>query len=157
MYFLELLEYEFVRQAFLAGSFIAVSAGIASVFVVLRRSLFFVHAIGHISITGAAFGVIYSFGALLGQLLINSLAAIGFASLDQKGKNYDLSVGMMLNFFLGAGVYLVSQLQYGKLGNILFQGSIHFSSHQHHFLGPDVATSIIRQSQSYLGRNSRSI
>lgn len=119
-----MLQIPFMRDAFIAGTVIGISCGITSVFVVLRRALFFVHSIGHISITGAAIAAIYRFDSLMGQLGINVLISYLFALFEGKIKDNDLAIGMLLNFFLGLGVYIISKLQYGNLETLLFQGSV---------------------------------
>mgnify|MGYP006381841855 CR=1 FL=1 len=46
--------YSFMRSALLAGLMVAVVCGVVSVFVILRRTGFAAHALGHMSLTGAA-------------------------------------------------------------------------------------------------------
>jgi zinc/manganese transport system permease protein len=57
--------YSFMQNALLAGLMVAVVCGVVSVFVILRRTGFAAHALGHMSLTGAAGA------ALLGLSLIH--------------------------------------------------------------------------------------
>lgn len=47
-----LLEYEFMRHAFFAGTLAAILSGIVGYFVIIRHLSFAAHALGHISFAG---------------------------------------------------------------------------------------------------------
>ena len=119
--------YSFMQNALLAGLMVAVVCGVVSVFVILRRTGFAAHALGHMSLTGAAGAALLGFPSLLGQLLLNSLAAVVMGLLGDKVKKNDLAFGVVLTFVLGLGAYFLFLFQNnyaGSVMSILF-GNIH--------------------------------
>ena len=76
--------YEFMQHAFIAGSLIAVICAVMSVFVILRRSAFAVHALGHTSLTGSSGAMLLGFSGITGQLVMNLLAAFIMGLLGDK-------------------------------------------------------------------------
>ena len=64
----QLFEYPFMRHAFVAGSIVAVVAGVVGYFVVLRQSSFAAHALAEIGFAGASGAVAFGFSAVLGLL-----------------------------------------------------------------------------------------
>ena len=49
-----MLEYEFMRNAFVAGSAVAIVGGAVGFFLVLRNLIFASHALSHVGFAGAA-------------------------------------------------------------------------------------------------------
>ena len=111
--------YSFMQNALLAGLMVAVVCGVVSVFVILRRTGFAAHALGHMSLTGAAGAALMGFPSLLGQLLLNSLAAIVMGLLGDKVKKNDLAVGVVLTFVLGLGAYFLFLFQNNYAGSVM--------------------------------------
>lgn len=108
-----------MRNAFLAGIIIASICGIISVLVVLRRSAFAAHALGHMGITGAAGSILIAINPLIGQLILNIIAAITIGCLGDKLKKNDTAVGIILTFILGLGVYFLFLFQNNYSGNVM--------------------------------------
>jgi len=52
----DMFAYEFMRNAFIAGTVAAILAGIVGYFVIIRNLSFAAHALGHISFAGASGG-----------------------------------------------------------------------------------------------------
>ena len=76
-----MFNYLFMQYAFIAGTIIAFICGIISFFVIIRRLSFASHALGHISLTGAAGAVLLNLSAITGQLTINLIAGILMGAL----------------------------------------------------------------------------
>ncbi|MBP7781490.1 MAG: metal ABC transporter permease [Burkholderiales bacterium] len=108
-----------MQNALLAGLMVAVVCGVVSVFVILRRTGFAAHALGHMSLTGAAGAALLGFPSLLGQLLLNSLAAVVMGLLGDKVKKNDLAVGVVLTFVLGLGAYFLFLFQNNYAGSVM--------------------------------------
>ncbi len=108
-----------MQYAFIAGTLIAIICGIVSFFVVLRKTAFAAHGLGHISLSGAAGGVLIGISAISGQLIANVLAGIIMGLLGDKIKKNDLAVGIVLTFFLGLGAYFLFLYQSGYAGSIM--------------------------------------
>ena len=100
-------EYSFMQNALIAGLIVATVSGIISVFVILRRSAFAAHALGHMSLTGAAGAGLISISAITGQLVLNITCSIIMGLMGNKIKKNDLSVGIVLTFVLGLGSYFL--------------------------------------------------
>ena len=81
-----MLHYSFMLHAFIAGTLIALITGIISYFVIIRKSAFAAHSLGHISLTGAAGGMLIGLSAMSGQLIANLLAGLIMGILGDKIK-----------------------------------------------------------------------
>lgn len=114
-----MFEYSFMQNAFLAGTIIAVICGIVSYFVIIRRTAFAAHALGHISITGIAGAVILGFSPIAGLLTTNIISAIIMGFIGDKIKKNDLAIGIVLTFFLGLGAYFLYLYQTGYSGGVM--------------------------------------
>ena len=114
-----MFEYSFMQNAFLAGTVIAIICGIVSYFVIIRRTAFAAHALGHISLTGAAGAVILGFSPMTGLLITNVISAIIMGFIGDKIKKNDLAIGIVLTFFLGLGAYFLYLYQTGYSGGVM--------------------------------------
>jgi zinc/manganese transport system permease protein len=103
-----MLQYEFVRNAFEAGTIIAILAGIVSYLVVLRRSSFAAHALGHVGFSGAAGAVLFGVAPIYGLLLFTTVSGSAIAALGQKASHRDVEIGTVLAFMLGLGLLFLS-------------------------------------------------
>lgn len=101
-------QYDFMRHAFLAGTIVAIVAGIVGYFVVLRRSSFAAHALSHVGFTGAAGAVLVGANPLIGLLVFTSAGGISMAWLGKRGATRDVEIGTVLAFMLGLGVLFIS-------------------------------------------------
>ncbi len=114
-----MLEYNFMQNAFMAGTVIAMTCGIVSYFIIMRRMAFAAHALGHISITGAAGAVLIGLSPILGLLTINITSAIIMGLIGDRIKKNDMAIGIVLTFFLGLGAYFLYLYQTGYSGSIM--------------------------------------
>src|SRR5437870_8225172 len=103
-----LLQYDFVQNAFLAGSLIAIMAAIIGYFVVLRAQAFAGEALADIGFAGATGAAILGISSLLGMLGLTLLAALGIGALGERVRGRDIEIGMVLSFALGLGVLFLS-------------------------------------------------
>jgi zinc/manganese transport system permease protein len=106
-----MLQYEFIRNAFEAGTIIAILAGIVSYLVVLRRSSFAAHALGHAGFSGAAGAVLFGVNPIYGLLAATMSSGIGISFLGQKAAHRDVEIGTVLAFMLGLGLLFLSFYQ----------------------------------------------
>lgn len=123
-----LLQYDFVQNAFLEGTLVAIMAAVIGYFVVLRAQAFAGEALADIGFAGAAGAAILGISSLLGMLGLTLLAALGMGALGERVRGRDIEIGMVLSFALGLGVLFLSiYIQSGTNANagvsILF-GSI---------------------------------
>lgn len=123
--FLSLFQYEFVQNAYLAGTMVAIIAAVMGYFVVLRAQAFASEALSDIGFAGAAGAAVLGIGSLIGMFALTILAALGMGALGERLRGRDVEVGMVLSFALGLGVlFLTIYSQVGAnatLGvNVLF-------------------------------------
>ncbi|HYK92781.1 MAG TPA: metal ABC transporter permease [Thermoplasmata archaeon] len=104
----EMWQWAFMRNAFEAGTIIAVLAGIVGYFVILRRASFATHALGHVGFSGAAGAVLFSVNPVYGLLLFTMGGGTGMALLGRKAATRDIEVGTVLAFMLGLGLVFLS-------------------------------------------------
>src|SRR5271157_689327 len=105
---LQMLHYQFMVNAFEAGTLIAIISGVTGYFVVLRRSAFTAHAFSEIGFAGAAWAVLYGVSPLAGLLLGSNLGGLGIALLGRRATNRDTQIGIILAFSLGLGLLFLS-------------------------------------------------
>ncbi|MBP9742537.1 MAG: metal ABC transporter permease [Burkholderiales bacterium] len=111
--------YSFMQHALWSGLIIATVCGIMSVFIVLRRSAFAAHALGHMSITGAAAAALLGQSIIIGQLVLNLICALIMGVIGDKVKKNDLAVGVVLTFVLGCGAYFLFLFQNNYAGGVM--------------------------------------
>ncbi len=111
--------YDFMQHALIAGLIVSVICGIVSVFVILRRTAFAAHALGHMSLTGASGAALLGMPSLIGQLVLNCIAAIVMGLLGDRVKKNDLAVGVVLTFVLGLGAYFLFLFQNNYAGSVM--------------------------------------
>ena len=104
----DMLAYDFMRHAFLAGIIVAIIAGAVGYFVVLRRSSFAAHGLSHAGFTGAAGAVLFGINPIIGLLVFTVGGALLMGSLGNRKTNRDVEIGTVLAFMLGLGVLFIS-------------------------------------------------
>ena len=123
--------HEFVQNAFLAGTMVAIIAGVIGYFVVLRAQTFATDSLSHISFAGATGAVIIGLSSLIGMFVLTVLASLGMGALGNRVRGRDVETGMVLAFALGLGVLFLSIYTQGatEAVGVLF-GSILSVSHE---------------------------
>jgi zinc/manganese transport system permease protein len=106
-----MLAFEFMRNAFAAGTMIALVAGVIGYFVVLRRSSFASHALGHTGFSGAAAAVLVGVQPVYGLLVFTIATATGMAFLGNRAASRDVEIGTVLAFALALGLLFLSLYQ----------------------------------------------
>jgi len=111
---LELLQHEFVQNAFLAGTIVAVITAVMGYFVVLRAQAFAGEALSDIGFAGATGAAVLGISSLVGMFFLTLLAALGMGALGERVRGRDVEIGMVLSFALGLGVlFLTIYTQFG--------------------------------------------
>ena len=99
-----MLEYEFMRTAFIAGGLAAIIAGSVGFFLVLRNLTFAGHALSHVGFAGATGSVLIGASPLWGLLAFTLVAGIAMGLLGDRLRGRDVAVGIILSLALGFGV-----------------------------------------------------
>ena len=105
---LNLLGYDFVQNAMLAGFVIAIVAGVVSPFVVARNMSFAVHALSELGFTGAAGFILIGLSPVLGLLAGSAITAVFIGALGARVRGRDSVIGLVMAFGLGLGVLFIT-------------------------------------------------
>jgi zinc/manganese transport system permease protein len=102
-------EFPFIRNAYEAGTVIGILAGLIGYVVVLRRSAFAAHAIGHTGFSGAAGAVLVGANPVYGLLAFTMGGGTAMALLGRRASTRDVEIGTVLAFMLGIGLVFLSE------------------------------------------------
>jgi zinc/manganese transport system permease protein len=101
-------QWAFMRNAFEAGGLASIMAGIVGYLVVLRRSAFATHALGHGGFSGAAGAVVFGVNPIFGLLIATTAGGAGMALAGRRASNRDVEIGTILAFMLAIGLAFLS-------------------------------------------------
>ena len=99
-----MLDYDFMRHAFLAAGIVAVLAGFVGYFLVLRGQAFAGHALSHVGFAGATGAVLLGVSPLAGMLGVTVLGGVLMGALGEKLAERDIAIGVILTMSLGLGL-----------------------------------------------------
>ena len=103
-----LLQFHFMQNALAAGTLVAIVAGAAGYFVVLRGQSFVAHMLSQVGFPGAAGAVLVHVSPVLGLISFCGAAAAGIGwarrTLDAGSRAESAAVGSILMFSLGLGL-----------------------------------------------------
>jgi len=104
----DMFGHPFVRNAFLAGTAIAASAGLVGYFVVLRSQVFTGDALSHVAVTGALAALAFGVDTRLGLFAATIFLGMAMAGLGRQGRADDVVIGSVFAWVLGLGVLFLS-------------------------------------------------
>jgi zinc/manganese transport system permease protein len=104
----EILSYDFMQHAFIAGTFIALAAGLVGYFVVLRNEVFTSDALGHVAFTGGLGALLANLQLLVGVFGSTVAVALGMGTLGGRARGRDVAIGTVFAWVLGVGVLFLS-------------------------------------------------
>jgi zinc/manganese transport system permease protein len=104
----QLLTYQFMRSAFIAGTATAVVAGVVGYFVVLRGLSFAGHSLSLMGFAGATGAVVAGVDPLVGLLAVDGAGALLIGTLAKRSRGRDVVVGIVLTGTLGLGLLFLS-------------------------------------------------
>jgi zinc transport system permease protein len=101
-----ILEYDFMRRAFVVGILLAVIIPCVGIIVVLKRLSMIGDALSHTSLAGVAAGLVMSINPILGSVAACIIAALGIEAIRKKIPKYaEMSIAIMMSAGVGlAGV-----------------------------------------------------
>ncbi len=106
----------FLGNALLAGSFIALASGLIGWFVVLRVQVFAGDALSHVAFTGALAAAAAGLDLRVGLFAATVLVAGLLAALGDRARREDVTVGIVLVWTLGLGVFFLDLFNAGSSG-----------------------------------------
>jgi zinc/manganese transport system permease protein len=126
---------EFMRNALLAGTFVALACGVSGWFVVLRGQVFAGDALSHVAFPGAlaaaAAGIDERIGLFVATIAVGAgIGAVGRGALARGGSTAagaspadDTAIGTVFTFILGLGVFFLARLSTSSSGGSGIQGA----------------------------------
>ena len=120
-----LLHYHFMQNAYIAGTLVALTAGIMGYFMVLRSQSFAGHSLANVGFAGATGAFLLGIPAIVGLFLAGVLAAIGIQSLNiaaRHSRQSDIAIGAVFTASLALGfLFIHLSTQYAaNVYNVLF-------------------------------------
>lgn len=104
----EMLAHPFMRHAFLAGTAVALAAGLVGYFVVLRGQVFTGDALSHMAFAGALGALALGVDARVGLFAATIIGGVAMGLLGPRGRPDDVVVGNVFAWVLGLGVFFLS-------------------------------------------------
>jgi zinc/manganese transport system permease protein len=111
-----MLAHEFMRNAYLAGTFVALACGLAGYFVVLRSQVFAGDALSHVAFTGALAAAAAGIDIRLGLFAATIAVAVGIGLLGERARSDDVVIGSVFAWVLGLGALFLSIFVSGSSG-----------------------------------------
>ena len=102
--------HEFVRNAWLAGTFVALACGVIGWFVVARAQVFAGDALSHVAFVGAIAAAAVGVDERVGLFALTLALALGMGVLGRRARADDVTIGITFAWILGIGVLLLAVL-----------------------------------------------
>jgi zinc/manganese transport system permease protein len=103
-----MLSHPFMQHAFLAGTAVALAAGLVGYFLVLRAQVFTADALSHVAFTGALAALAAGLDARVGLFTVTIFVALGMGALGRRGRPDDVVIGGIFAWVLGLGVFFLT-------------------------------------------------
>jgi zinc/manganese transport system permease protein len=98
----------FMQHAFLAGTAVALAAGLVGYFLVLRAQVFTADALSHVAFTGALAALAAGLDARVGLFAVTVVVALGMGGLGRRARPDDVVIGGVFAWILGLGVFFLT-------------------------------------------------
>jgi zinc/manganese transport system permease protein len=118
-----MLAQEFIRNALLAGSFVAIACGLVGYFMVLRSQVFAGDALSHVSFTGALAAAAAGLDLRFGLFAATAAIALLLALLGRRAHADDVTIGTIFAWVLGMGALFLDLFNSGSAGGSGITGS----------------------------------
>lgn len=124
--------FDFMRHAFVASTFIALTCGIIGVFVVARELSFLTHMLSEIGFAGASFAAFASISPLVGMLAFTLTSSALISGLSVEKARRESTISAVSSLFIGSGILFLAlanksskyatQILFGSIIGISLQG-----------------------------------
>ncbi len=106
---IDILNYEFMQRALIAGLLIGISSGLIGVFLVLKRLSLLGDSFAHASFGGVALGFLLNLNPLITAIIFVGISSLGIDKLISKMKVYgDSAIALFLSFGMALALLLIS-------------------------------------------------
>lgn len=124
-----MLAHEFIRNAYLAGTFVALACGVVGWFTVLRGQVFAGDALSHVAFVGAIAAAVAGIDERVGLFALTLALAAAMAGLGRRAQADDVTIGVVFAWVLGIGLLLIAVLSTSaSAGNGLIVANTLFGS-----------------------------
>src|SRR5436305_8260844 len=103
-----MLTHPFMQHAYLAGTAVALAAGLVGYFLVLRAQVFTADALSHVAFTGALAALAFGLDQRIGLFAATIAVGVAMGALGQRGRADDVVVGSTFAWVLGLGVLFLT-------------------------------------------------
>jgi zinc/manganese transport system permease protein len=103
-----MLAHEFMRNAYLAGTFVALACGLVGYFVVLRAEVFAGDALSHVAFTGGLAAAAAGVDLRAGLFAATVAVALGMGAAGSRARADDAVIGSFFAWVLGLGALFLS-------------------------------------------------
>ena len=103
-----MFNYDFMQNAFMAGTVVSIVAGIVGTFVVARNYAFLTHSLSEIAFAGAAFGLFVGWPALLGMMAATSVSSLAIGALESGYTKRDNVTSAISALAIGLGILFLA-------------------------------------------------
>ncbi|MGP8079888.1 MAG: metal ABC transporter permease [Dehalococcoidales bacterium] len=117
-----MFQYDFMRNAFLAGTALSIVSGLVGYYVVVRHQAFAGEALSDVAFTGAMGGAVLGFSPLAGTIVLTVAGAVAMGSFSQRVGERDIAIGTVLAWVLGLGVLFLTLFTTHTHGSTGFSG-----------------------------------
>jgi zinc/manganese transport system permease protein len=123
---------EFMRNALLAGTFVALACGVSGWFVVLRAQVFAGDALSHVAFPGALAAAAAGIDERVGLFAATIVMGAGIGTLGRRAPTGadgggapadDTAIGIVFTFILGLGVFFLTLFSMGSGGGAGIQAA----------------------------------
>jgi zinc/manganese transport system permease protein len=141
-----LFEFHSMQNAYLAGTLVAIAAGVMGYFMVLRGQSFAGHSLANVGFAGATGAVLFGIPSLVGVFIAGVLAAMSihvFNVSEHRNQQSDIAVGAIFTASLALGylfIHLATDTYANNVYNILFGNVLGISDGE---VGIMLATTLI--------------
>jgi len=105
---MEALQYDFMRQALLAGVLVSVACGIIGTYVVLNRMVFISAGVAHAAYGGIGLGYFLGVNPMWGALGFSVAASLGMGLVQRRtGQRADTLIGVLWAIGMAVGIVLI--------------------------------------------------
>jgi zinc transport system permease protein len=109
---IEALQFEFMRNALVAGLLVSIACGIIGTFVVLNRIVFISAGIAHAAYGGIGLGYFLGFNPMAGAIGFSLAAALGMGAVERTTRQHaDTLIGVMWAIGMAVGVLLIDMTE----------------------------------------------
>ena len=116
-FFSDMFSHDLIRHAFLAGTFIALAAGLVGYFLVLRNQVFVGDAQSHVAFTGALAALALGIDVAIGLFAATIVGSVVMGALGNRARGRDVAVGTTFAWILGLGALFLTLYTTSRSGN----------------------------------------